>query len=968
MNIARRAAFMAALALIGTNAIAGTIESRLQAEMDQSAPGTVFSVIVNLKDQADIPTLNQQLESRHATLRDRHAAVITALQAASQSQQSLKDDLQPEIQSGQVLGYTGYWISNLMVVAGTKEAIERIAARSDVDVVEKNFTPELIKPVSESPVHIPDGVRGIGVTPGLRAIHAPEVWHQLHYNGAGRLIGGLDTGVDGNHPALASRWRGAGGQVPWQYCWLDLLGTNTQFPVDTYGHGTHTMGTMTGCSGSTQDTVGVAWGAKWIACNAINQGVGSAFDNDVITAFQWFADPDGNPNTTDDVPDVVQNSWGINESFGGSPPYQDCDSRWWNAIDNCEASGVVVTWSAGNEGPGAHTLRSPADRATTIYNAFSVGAVDATNYQWPYPIAGFSSRGPSGCTNVPQENLIKPEVAAPGVDVYSSVPGGSYQLMSGTSMAGPHVAGTVALLRQANPNLSVDDIKQILMDTARDEGDAGEDNTYGWGFIDAYAAVVEATVGFGQIAGHVTNGSWQNLPVQGATVTLLETNTQFQTDVNGYYSGSAPSGTYHAVATDSFFQPDTAVVVLTSNQLTTQDFSLVDNVGPSFANVYNPGTVTNTVNPVAISATITDPSTVTGATLHYRVNGNNWIDVPMRHPLGDFWTGSIPAHALGTQIDYYLSATDGLNNVGNSPAGAPGTFYTYYLTTSVYSYDCENPDANWSLYSNGDNAAVTGRWVRDDPNGTYYQGHLVQTEDDHTPNPGHICFITGNGPPGDPPDGHDVDNGCTTLTSPTFNLSGASHAFAKYYRWWAQEINADDQFQIDASSDGGSTWTAIERIPGNHEEWDLSLIDLSQYISLTNNVVIRFKACDLGQPGDVEAAVDDFSIETYSPSAAGVNGSTGIVRNELAQNQPNPFNPVTTIKFTLSNPGRTKVEIFDASGRLIRSLADEQMTAGVHQLVWDGLDDAGKQVGSGVYFYRLKAGAFEQSRRMTILK
>ncbi len=68
------------------------------------------------------------------------------------------------------------------------------------------------------------------------------------------------------------------------------------------------------------------------------------------------------------------------------------------------------------------------------------------------------------------------------MDVYSSVPGGGYDgSYSGTSMAGPHVAGVVALMRQANPNLDVDTIKQILMDTARDEGTAGEDNTYGWG-------------------------------------------------------------------------------------------------------------------------------------------------------------------------------------------------------------------------------------------------------------------------------------------------------------------------------------------------------------------------------------------------------------------------------------------------------------------------------------------------------
>jgi hypothetical protein len=89
---------------------------------------------------------------------------------------------------------------------------------------------------------------------------------------------------------------------------------------------------------------------------------------------------------------------------------------------------------------------------------------------------------------------IKPEVSAPGVNVYSSFPGGSYGRLSGTSMAGPHVAGVVALMREANPNADVTTIKNALMNTSRDEGSAGEDNTYGRGVIDAYAAVLAVMV------------------------------------------------------------------------------------------------------------------------------------------------------------------------------------------------------------------------------------------------------------------------------------------------------------------------------------------------------------------------------------------------------------------------------------------------------------------------------------------
>jgi bacillopeptidase F len=209
---------------------------------------------------------------------------------------------------------------------------------------------------------------GIGTPPGIINVGARRVWNELGITGVGALVANMDTGVDGVHPALSSRWRG--NFAPASECWRDAVGFGDPTPEDHNGHGTHTMGTI--CGQAPNDSIGICPGALWIADNTINQGVGSAFDNDVITGLQWLSDPDGNPNTLQDVPDVVQHSWGINESFPGG--YVDCDSRWWVAIDNIEAAGVAQTWSAGNEGPGPVTLRSPADRATSPYNVFSVGA------------------------------------------------------------------------------------------------------------------------------------------------------------------------------------------------------------------------------------------------------------------------------------------------------------------------------------------------------------------------------------------------------------------------------------------------------------------------------------------------------------------------------------------------------------------------------------------------------------------
>ena len=268
-----------------------------------------------------------------------------------------------------------------------------------------------------------------------------------------------------------------------------------------------------------------------------------------------------------DVPDVVQNSWGVNENFSG---YVDCDSRWWSAIDACEAAGVVVTWSAGNEGPGSQTLRSPADRATTLYNCFSVGS---TQYYAPYNISGFSSRGPAGPNCGPAENRVKPEISAPGSDIYSAWPGGSYQYLSGTSMSAPHVAGVVALMRSANPNVDVITIKQVLMDTADDLGNPGEDNTYGHGFLDAYEAVLAVAGGLGYVEGTVEDRGTGD-PIEGAVISV---DGGFQSDVteaDGSYRLTLPIGSV-TINAAAFGYADYSVTVEVEEDLTTnQDLRL----------------------------------------------------------------------------------------------------------------------------------------------------------------------------------------------------------------------------------------------------------------------------------------------------------------------------------------------------------------------------------------------------------
>ncbi len=510
------------------NSSAGVVTRGLESQLSSLDAGDFVKVLVVLNDQADIQAMDQQLHAAKSPLKIRHRRVLDALQStARNSQGEILAYLGDQKSQGKILGYSSHWLVNAVVVKGTVEAIRQLAQRKDVERIEPDLVIELIAPVRPTAAE-KNGTRGIGITDGVVSVGARRVWDELGIDGTGVVVGILDTGVAGDHEALTGSWRG--NWFPTEECWYDVGELGHDVPTDTHGHGSHVMGTIVGQAPG--DTIGVAPGAVWIATNIINAGPTVDFDNGVIQSLEFMADPDGDPLTTDEVPAVVQNSWGVHEGFEG---YYDCDSRWWDALDNCEAAGVCLTWSAGNEGPGETSLRSPADRAATPTNCFSIGSTSQTD---PFTISSFSSRGPSGCGGA---FAVKPEIVAPGDNIYSVAYMGGYTTMSGTSMAGPHVAGVVALMRASNPDIDVTTIKEQLMATALDLGDPGEDNTYGHGFVDAYAAVMAVMGGIGTVEGTITDGV-TGLPVAGALVQKVGGFNSDITDANGFFSMTMPAG------------------------------------------------------------------------------------------------------------------------------------------------------------------------------------------------------------------------------------------------------------------------------------------------------------------------------------------------------------------------------------------------------------------------------------------
>jgi subtilisin family serine protease len=393
--------------------------------------------------------------------------------------------------------YKAFFIVNMIYTNGNADLLQAVAEMPEVLKIQSN-------PVAKVPALArTENAGSREATWGVQMINADDVW-AMGYTGEGVVIGGQDTGYEWEHPALKDKYRGWDGTTAdHNYNWHDAIhemnplnddddnpcGYDSPFPCDDNNHGTHTMGTMIGTDEEGGNEIGVAPGSSWIACRNMERGWGQL--TTYVECFEWFLAPTDiageNPDPTK-APHVIANSWGCPEVEGCNP---DNFSVMETALNNLRAAGTVVVVSAGNSGgQGCGSVTNPA---AIFEGAFSIGATNNED-----AIAGFSSRGP---VTVDGSNRRKPDVSAPGVGVLSSIRGGGYQSFSGTSMAGPHVAGAVALIISANPELAgdVDAIENILEQTAvgkttdEDCGDIdGEDvpnNTYGYGRIDVLAAV-----------------------------------------------------------------------------------------------------------------------------------------------------------------------------------------------------------------------------------------------------------------------------------------------------------------------------------------------------------------------------------------------------------------------------------------------------------------------------------------------
>ncbi len=875
-----------------------------------------------------------------------------------------KDEVLAFASSGAGAVITEYWITPSIKTRVAVSRLERLSELDGVKLVVENALLTYEPPVTSVPAL---STSTAGVSTELSLLGVTELWKR-GLKGKGRLVCNFDTGVEQTHPALATKWRGTHSSL--SSSWFSKVAPDV-IPYDSIGHGTHTMGIMVGAVEA--DSFGVAPEAEWITAGVVDQGRTLSMTlADIIEAFQWTLNPDGDENTTHDVPDVILNSWGIPKGL-----FLPCDDTFWGMIDYVEAAGIVTIFSAGNEGPDPETLRSPADRATTPINSFAVGAVDNNKV-----IAAFSSRGPSSCDNT----KIKPEVVVPGVNIRSSYKGGGYYIQSGTSMAAPYVAGLVALVRQYNPDATVEDIKYAFLAAAEDLGPAGDDNAYGHGFLNASRVLdyIPAHVSEElEVVGYQVSGDGIAAPGE-----LFGLQLVLDKNASGYDS---IIGTIEPV-------DDNGVMVVTA----TADFSF----GSTLATVVNepPFEIwfdSNLYNgqPVQFELLLSTETVVGFDTLAFTLvaglepageigthdNGRIRISVS---DFGQF--GFAPGSIYNVQGDGFC-----VDNSGNVlyEAGLILATESGRLVTAIR-------DEEGQLKSSGFSPVrqLTEEWVGPDEGAHRTamfaddKGELpvaVKQETVHFDSIDDEGFLVirytlTNNSPQRISDLHlgffsdfDLSDGDVIHLDYARNLLYQTDAAGLYVGIVAiKNISSFHSFVNGSTKTGFTDDQLLQAMSGADQVDEYLSGDLMTMISSAPMVMEPQKSSEVAFAlivgYDLYQLYDNAAraVEKYNLVASFDPIGEDLLPDEvkLYQNYPNPFNPTTTISFSVIRAGDFSLDVLNLLGQRVTTLYTGHLTTGMHEFEWDATDDRGQRVASGVYFSRLKGASTSQSRKMLLIK
>jgi subtilisin family serine protease len=468
----------------------GKMTDRLSERIATAENGEFIRINISLTEKFD----SQELIRTTSKMKigERRAYVISVLKDFSErSQSGVLAELNQMQRSETVREVTALWINNIITCYATREAIEDLLKRDDIEKIDYDKLQVVIDPeVRKNSIPEPGYSGNREITWNVLKINAHEVW-ALGYNGEGIVVSVIDTGVNYNHVDLATNiWTHP--DYP-NHGWNFVSNNNN--PLDDHGHGTHCAGTVAG-DGTAGSQTGMAPGAS-IMCLKVLNSSGSGEENYVWQAVQFSVENGAH---------VMSLSLGWQHSWGPDR------AAFRQAFDNALAAGVISAVAAGNEGSGnaPSNVRTPGDcpppwihpdqnPSGEVSGVVSVGSTTSTD-----DISSFSSRGPVTWQTVapyndfpyqPEMGLLRPDIMAPGSDIkslahYSNT--GYESGWSGTSMATPAIAGVMALMLQKSDLIEPAEMSEIL-ETTTVVLQAGKNNVSGSGRVDAMAAVEEVS-------------------------------------------------------------------------------------------------------------------------------------------------------------------------------------------------------------------------------------------------------------------------------------------------------------------------------------------------------------------------------------------------------------------------------------------------------------------------------------------
>ncbi|WP_202079500.1 S8 family serine peptidase [Caldalkalibacillus salinus] len=498
-------------------------EEKVSPEVQDAFKEDAFvDVLIKLNSQVDTSQVVTEARQQHTAQTTQYQekmnvryAVVDALQThAKESQKGILTFLEKQQNNGEVKEINAYFIVNMIHAKVSKEVADTLAKRGDVASIlpdahieidwpeerqpsqagteESSTETEATSTSSQEDESQGDEPRTQSVEWNIDRVEAPAVWDTYGVDGTGVVVGLIDTGADWQHEALMDNWRGYDPQQPENPNpvgnWFDAVnGEEMPYDISSVPHGTHVLGTILGQDPAGNEVIGVAPGAQWIAVKAFTAAGGQS--SWLLAAGEYMLAPineNGDPDPSL-APDVINNSW------GGGPGLDE----WYRPmVQAWRDANILPVFAAGNSSGGSQpgSVSTPANYPESV----AVAATDSQDLR-----ASFSNQGPG-----PYDDDIKPDLSAPGANIRSSVPGGYEAGWNGTSMASPHVVGTAALMLSMDTALAVDDLEEVMLDTARpltdDQYEDAPNYGYGFGLVNAFEAVATIAQGRGEVVGTVT--------------------------------------------------------------------------------------------------------------------------------------------------------------------------------------------------------------------------------------------------------------------------------------------------------------------------------------------------------------------------------------------------------------------------------------------------------------------------------